>query len=155
MNERVTLVQDAGTPWETDEEAVEYAKDPKAYLLKRCSDLMSKTRLDSNHILVATYFPPGSTKMKGPGGTSIDFILTDKTMDEAKWQSRVGLLLGKGPLAWVSDDSVKFGGSTHEIGAWVVYDRQDGRQIAGHRVHCRKLKDVDIWCETDDPFLYY
>ncbi len=155
MDDRTTLVQAADTPWETDEEAIEYANDPRAFFLKRCKDLMSKTRLDTNNILIATYFAPEVTKIKGPGNTMIDFVIPKSVSAESKWQSRVGLLIAKGPLAWVSDDRVNFGGTTHEIGAWVCFDRQDGRQVAGHRIHCRRLLDVNVWCETDDPFLYY
>jgi hypothetical protein len=155
LDERTTLVQAADTPWETDEEAIEYAKDPKAFYLKRCKYFMSKVRCGTNNILVATYFPPEATKIKGPGGTSIDFIIPKSVTAESKWQGRVGLLIAKGPMAWKSDDRVDFGGTDYKIGDWVWYDRQDGRQIAIHRIHCRRLKDVDVSGDTDEPFLVY
>lgn len=156
MNEHVTgLAQDASTPWTTDDEAVEYADDPVTFYLKRCKHFMSQVYVGTNNILVATYFPPEMTKLKGPGGKSIDFFVSSKTTDEAKWQSRVGLLIAKGPLAWKSDERVDFGGTDYEIGDWLCYDRQDGRQIAVNRVHCRRMKDVDVWGKTDNPFLVY
>ena len=156
MNEHITtLVQDAQTPWETDDEAVEYAKDPRTFFLKRCEEFTSKVRLGTNKILVATYFVPESTKMKGPAGSTINFIIPREVTVEAKWQGRVGLLIAKGPMAWVADDRVSFGGTNHEIGTWVGYDRHDGRQVAIDRIHCRVMRDVDVWCETDDPFLVY
>jgi len=159
MNEllraRESVAQDADTPWETDVDAEEYAEDPKAFILKRCKYFLSTLTMSTNNIMVATYFPPATLKMKGPDGKAFNLILTDKTTGEAKWQSRVGLLLAKGPMAWKTDDRVSFGGSTYEVGEWVCYDRQDGRQIAINRVHCRRLKDVDVWGSTTDPYLIY
>lgn len=156
MNEYVKgLAQDATTPWTTDDEAIEYANDPKDFILKRCKYFLSMVNLGNNNILVATYFLPEATKIKGPDGNPIDFYVAGKTHDEAKWQGRVGLLIAKGPIAWKSDDRVDFGGTNYEFGDWVCYDRQDGRQISVNRVHCRRLKDVDVWGKTDDPFLVY
>lgn len=152
---RSTLAQDATTPWETDVEAEEYADDPKTYILKRCKYFVSTLNLANNNILIATYFPPAKLVMKGPGGKPFNLIVVSATTDEAKWQSRVGLLLAKGPMAWVSDDRVSFGGTNYEVGDWVCFDRQDGRQTAVNRVHCRRLKDVDIWGSTTDPHLIY
>ncbi len=152
---RITLAQGPILPWETDEEAVEYAKDPRTYILNRCKIFTSVVTLDTNNILVATYFLPESVNIRGPGNTSVPFLIPQKVSDEAMWQGRVGLLLAKGPMAWVSDDKVDFGGTTHEIGEWLCYDRQDGRQISVNRIHCRRLKDVDVWGATDDPFRVY
>lgn len=156
LNELVTgLSQDSTTPWTTDDEAVEYANDPKAFYLRRCKYFVSQVSLGTNNILVATYFMPEMTKLIGPGGKPVDFFISSKTQDETKWQGRVGLLVAKGPLAWKSDDRVDFGGTNYELGDWVCYDRQDGRQISINRVHCRRLKDVDVWGKTDDPHLVY
>jgi len=156
MNEQITgLARDAQTPWTTDEEAIEYTNDPKAFYLKRCKYFLSQVSLGTNNILVATYFLPAKINMKGPDNKPFPFIIVSETQDETKWQGRVGLLVAKGPLAWKSDDRVDFGGTNYEIGDWVCYDRQDGRQIAINQVHCRRLKDVDIWGKTDDPFLVY
>ena len=152
---RITVAQGPIQPWETDEEADEYAKDPRTYILNRCEQFMSAITLDTNNILVATYFLPESVNLRGPENTTVPIWLPQKVGDEAMWQGRVGLLLAKGPMAWVSDDKVDFGGSTHEIGEWLCYDRQDGRQLAVNRIHCRILKDVDVWGATDDPYRVY
>lgn len=151
----VTLAQGPTLPWTTDEEAEDYASDPKAYLLKRCQKFMNAIQMDTNNIMVATYVLPEMTKLRGPGGTSVSFYVPDKVSREVEWQGRVGLLIARGPLAWKSDKRVDFGSTMHEIGEWVCYDRQDGRQISINRVHCRRLKDVDVWGSTDDPFRVY
>lgn len=151
----VSLMQGPVKPWTTDDEAAEYARDPKAYLLKRCARVMKDIKLATNNILVSTFHLPEFANIRGPDGKSVQFFLADKTVDEAQWQGRVGLLLAKGPLAWKSDDRIDFGGCNYNIGDWVVYDRQDGRQISINRVHCRRLKDVDVWASTTDPMSVY
>lgn len=141
--------------WTTDEEVAAYKADPAGYLLKRCQSIMQNVKMDTNHIMVATFFLPDSTEMRGPDGKPVTFYLPDKTKDEATWQGRCGLLIAKGPMAWVDDEKVKFHGCTHDIGEWLLYDRQDGRQISIGRVHCRRLQDVDVWGKTDDPMSVY
>lgn len=152
---RITIAQGPIKPWETDDDAIAYAKDPRAFILNRCKEFIAAISIDTNNILVATYFLPDSVNLRGPKGTSVPIYMPSSVTDEAKWQGRVGLLLAKGPMAWKSDDKVDFGGSDHKIGDWLCYDRQDGRQIAINRIHCRRLKDVDVWGSTDDPYRVY
>ncbi len=150
-----TASQAAKEPWDSDEEAAEYAADPKAYLMARCADFVKTIKLDCQRIIVATYFTPQFVTIKGADGKPMPFFLSTKTTDESMWQGRVGLLIAKGPMAWVSDQRVSFGSTTHEVGSWVLFDRQDGRQTAINRVHCRVLRDVDVWGETSDPRAVY
>ncbi len=152
---RVTIAQGPILPWETDEEAIAYANDPRAYILDRCKIFTSAITVDTNNILVATYFLPESVNIRGPGKTTVPFVIPQMVSNEAMWQGRVGLLLAMGPMAWVSDNKVDFGGTAHKIGEWLLYDRQDGRQIAVNRIHCRRLRDVDVWGATDDPYRVY
>jgi hypothetical protein len=153
--DHVTLIQAPIKPWKTDDEAAEYAANPKAYLLKKCAAFVDNVDMATNHVMVATFFLPEFTNLRGPDGTTIPFFVSDKTTDEATWQGRVGLLIAKGPMCWQDDEHVKFGGTSYEIGEWVCFDRQDGRQTSINRVHCRKLKDVDIWGRTRDPWSVY
>lgn len=142
-------------PWVTDEEAERYARDPKKYLLKKCEPFVKGLTMATHHCLVATFFMPEFVNIKGAGGKVIPFYLSDKTHDEATWQGRVGLLIAKGPLCWVDTDRTRFGGTKFEIGDWVCFDRQDGRQTAFQGVHCRQLVDVDIWAKTALPASVY
>ena len=155
FSEHVSLAQGPVRPWTTDEEAEAYATDPRKYLMKRCEPFMKSVKLDTNNLLVATFYLPEFTTLKGADGKPIRFFVADKTTDEATWQGRVGLLIAKGPMCWVDDEKVHFGGSTHKIGDWVLFDRQDGRQISINRVHCRRLKDTDVWGATDNPMRAY
>ena len=89
-----------------------------------------------DQILVATYVQPRRTA----GG----ILLPDKSVDEDRWQGKVGLLLKKGSNAF------KFinGGYKYpeedvpEIGDYVVYSTSDTREIGVLGLSCRY---VDYW----------
>jgi hypothetical protein len=151
----VPLTQGPVQLWETDDEAEQYAIDPKAYIFKRTAIFTKNLTLATNNILIATYCLPEFTDLKGPEGKPVRFWVPDGTQEEARWQGRVGLLLAKGPLAWRNDERTDFGGTNYEVGDWVCFDRQDGRQTVINRVHCRRLKDVDIWGSTTEPYNLY
>jgi hypothetical protein len=89
------------------------------------------------------------------GNSGIKFYRSDKSHDEALWQGKVGLVIGKGPLAFRDDEHVKFYGQNVEIGDWVQYDILEGRQFTVDRIHCRRLKDTQIVMRVDDPRLVY
>src|SRR5262245_42956795 len=63
----VTMAQGPAKPWSSDEEAEEYALDPKAFLLKKCADLMQGVTVAHNWLLLATHWLPLFTVL--PGGT--------------------------------------------------------------------------------------
>ena len=67
----------------------------------------------------------------------------------------MGLVLGKGPLAFVDDDRNKFHGQDVKIGDWIMWDIHDARQTTVNRVHCRWIPDVRILGTVDDPKLVY
>lgn len=153
----MTVAQGPASPWTTDEEAEQYAADPKTYILKRCKSFMGSIKMATNNIIVASYFLPQFTTIKGKDGP-VNFYVGDKTTDEALYQGRVGLLIAKGTLAWKgneSDPRFAFGGTNYDIGDWVCFDRGGRQQISINRVHCRVMKDVDVWGGTDDPYRMY
>lgn len=152
---RVTLMQGSVKLWDTDEDVEAYRRDPASYLFARSAPIRKSVTMDTNNILVATYIFPDRMPMKGPDGKPVPFFFTDKTIDESGWQGRCGLLIAKGPMAWVDDEKVRFHGCTHQLGEWLTYDRQDGRQIIMHGVHCRRLYDVNVWGKTDAPMEVY
>jgi hypothetical protein len=149
----ITMAQGPVQPWANDEEGEEYTADPKAFLLKRCADFMNNIKLMHNWLTLATYWLPPFVTL--PNGTR--FYRTDKSMDEAMYQGKCGLVIAKGKLAFVDDPAagVEFKGQNVEIGDWVYFDFHDGRQCTINRVHCRHLKDVSVLGTTDNPELVY
>ncbi len=74
-----------------------------------------------------------------------------ETQREDSWQGSVGLVLKKGPGAFVSDGNNNFYGADVKVGDWVLYRNSDGwdKNIAmiGVRtsfVQCRFIQDAHI-----------
>lgn len=101
----------------------------------------------NNHILVAVYRRPGVS----PGG----IIYTDKTLDEDKWQGKVGLVVAKGPLAFKDDGRTKFEGQNVQVGDWVLFRVNDTSAISIAGMHCRMLEDIHIRGVIDTPAIIY
>jgi len=146
-----TMAQGATTPWRDDEEAEEYARDPKAFMLERCSLFLPSIEFYHNFIVTATYYLPAFDIL--PNGQK--WHRAEKTHDEALWQGKVGLVIGKGPTAFVDTEYIKFRGQNVEIGDWIQYDIHDPRQFTINRQHCRLLKDVHVIARLKDPRLVY
>jgi len=147
-----TMSQAPALPWRDDDEAEEYRNDPRAFLLNRCALWMESVQVFHNWIITATYYLPNYDVI---GGTSVKLWRPETTQDEALWQGKVGLVVGKGPLAFKDDDRNKFHGQNVEIGQWIMWDIHDARQTTVNRVHCRWIPDVRILGTVDDPKLVY
>ena len=120
--------------------------DPKGELLKSLGDL-SKIELFNNTILLAVYIRPQRTKS--------GLYLTDKTTDEDRSQSKVGLLVASGPMAfndqegnWFADAKI----STHD---WLVYRPSDGWNVTINGVLCRMMVDTQVRMRISQPDAAY
>jgi hypothetical protein len=154
LSSLTTMMQAPQTPWGNDDElAEEYARDPAAFLMERCELWMDQVKWMSNLVVCATYFLPAFQLM--PNGKK--FYRSDKGHDEALWQGKVGLVIGKGPLAFKDEPAlgVHFHGQDIKIGDWVQWDIHDARQCTINRIHCRFLKDTQIIGVWNDPRLVY
>lgn len=149
----VTMHQAPVTPWRDEEEAEDYARDPRQFLLDRCTLFKDNVRWMSNLVVCATYYLPAFEVL--PSGAK--FHRTDTSHNEALWQGKVGLVIGLGPLAFQDEPAlgVHFHGQKVIIGEWVQWDIHDARQCTINRIHCRYLKDTQIIGVWDDPRLLY
>jgi len=89
-----------------------------------------------NQLLVGVYIRPNITS----GGIH----LPDQTIDEDKWQGKVGMVLKKGPLAFKNDARNDFGGQNVDIGQWVMFRVSEAPSISVNGVHCRLLEDIHV-----------
>lgn len=119
-----------------------HEKDPKAELLSAVGDL-SQIEIMHNQILVAVYIRPEKTKS--------GIYLTSNTRDEDRYQGKAGLVLKKGPLAFVDDDANKFHGQNVEVGDWVFYRVSDGFQVMINGRLCRLLEEVHVKGKIPSP----
>lgn len=122
--------------------------DPIEETINRIGDL-SDIVVPFNKILVGIYMRSGKTK----GGV----ILTDQYRDEDKWQGKAGLILKRGPMAFIDDDRVKFNGLDPQVGDWVVFRPSNGLKldIRHKEGHCILLTDTQIELVIPSPDLVF
>ncbi len=119
--------------------------DPKDKLLGELGDIDGYS-IFHNQVLVAVYIRP-ETAASG-------LILTGKTLDEDRYQSKVGLVIKMGPAAFVPTGEWNW---QHEIKVndWVVFRPSDGWNQTVNGVLCRALDDTLIRGVVNDPDLVY
>lgn|SRR5512139_2907312 len=100
-----------------------------------------------NQILVATYIRSEKTK----GG----IIRPGINVTEDAYQGKVGLVLKKGPSAFLSDDGTDFLGQTVEVNDYVVYRTGDGWDVTVNGVPCRMLTDKAIKMRIKTPEIIF
>jgi co-chaperonin GroES (HSP10) len=119
-----------------------HVEDPANEIRKRIGDI-SQIEVLHNQILVGVYIRPEKTK----GG----ILLTSQTRDEDRYQGKAGLVLKKGPLAFVDDDNNKFHGQNVDIGDWVFYRVSDGFPLVLNGTLCRLLEEVHVKGKIPSP----
>ena len=119
-----------------------HIEDPANEIRKRIGDI-SKIEVLHNQILVGVYIRPEKTT----GG----ILLTPQTRDEDRYQGKAGLVLKKGPLAFVDDDNNKFHGQNVDVGDWVFYRVSDGFPLVLNGTLCRLLEEVHVKGKIPSP----
>ena len=109
--------------------------DPKEEIFSSVGDL-SEIELFNNNILVGIYIRPTKTKS--------GIILTDDTVEQDKFQGKMGVVLKMGPTACVPDDSGWFKNFKFEVGDWVIFRPSDGWSVAYNSHPCRIMDDVVV-----------
>jgi co-chaperonin GroES (HSP10) len=122
-----------------------HEKDPKLTILESLGDI-SNVELFHNQVLLATYMRPTKTKS--------GLILTDSHVDEDRYQSKVGLLIKKGPKAFEQDGTWFEGMEFHEHD-WLIFRPSDGWSITVNNVLCRIFDDINIKGRVQDPDAVY
>jgi len=100
-----------------------------------------------NHVLIGIYERPNKTKS--------GVYLSDQTRNEDRYQGKAGLVLKKGPTAFVSDSNYDFKGQNAEVGEWVAIFVSDGRQIVINGQLCRLVEDQYIRLKMPAPDVVY
>jgi co-chaperonin GroES (HSP10) len=121
--------------------------DPKALLFAKVGDIPSELTVLHSQVLVAGYIRPGKTK----GG----IFLTDKSVEEDRWQGNIGLVLALGKGAFKDDGVAHFHGDKLKVGDWVMYTPADGVSMFIREVPCRLFQDTRILMKVSNPEIYY
>jgi co-chaperonin GroES (HSP10) len=121
---------------------MEHATDPKQKLLDDIGDI-SAFDIFNNQILIAIYIRPSKTKS--------GIYLSDQSREEDKVQGKVGLVVKKGPAAFVDETSEWFKDISVEVNDWVVIRPSDGWAITVNNVLCRIVDDTAVRGKIDVP----
>lgn len=121
---------------------MDHATDPKQKLLDDIGDI-SAFEIFNNQILIAIYIRPSKTKS--------GIYLSDQSREEDKIQGKVGLVVKKGPAAFVDETSEWFKDITVNEGDWVVIRPSDGWAITVNNVLCRIVDDTAVRGKVDAP----
>jgi co-chaperonin GroES (HSP10) len=123
--------------------AMVHEEDPKGAIWKDIEPYLAEVDVLGARVLVAVYVRP----KQSAGG----IYLPDKTVDEDKYQGKVGLVLALGPIAFEDDTTHRFGTIKPEVGDWIVFSVGDtfGLEIGKRR--CRSVEDVDVHMIIDRP----
>lgn len=122
--------------------AMLHAEDPADEIRKAVGNL-DVVDLMFNQLLVGIYVRPNKTRS--------GIFLTDKTLDEDLYQGKVGLVLKKGPTAFMDDGEARFHGQNVSDGDWIVFRPSDGWQMSVNGKACRVLQDVHIKARVAAP----
>ena len=121
---------------------MDHEVDPKAKLLEQLGDT-SNIEIFNNQILCAVYVRPQKTKS--------GIYLSDKTIDEDRFQGKVGLLIGMGPAAFQDDSGEWFNNATFKMHDWLVFRPSDGWSITVNGVLCRMMADTLVKARISSP----
>lgn len=121
--------------------------DPKELLLRAVGNIPKELTVFHSQVLCAGYIRPGKTK----GG----IFLTDKSVEEDRWQGNVGLVIAMGKGAFKDDGIAQFHGDSVKVGDWVMYQSADGVGLFIREVPCRLFQDTRILMKVTDPEIYY
>ena len=122
-------------------------KDPAETIRNKIGDL-SNFQIMSNQVLIGVYERPQMTKS--------GIHLADTTRGEDRNQGKAGLVLKKGPKAFVSDANYTFAEDENvEVGDWVAIFVSDGRQIVINKQLCRLVEDQYIRLKIPAPDSVY
>ena len=121
---------------------MKHAVDPKKEILDAVGNIKD-VEIFNNQILCGIYIRPQKT--------ASGIILTEKYVDEDKYQGKVGLVLKMGPEAFVDETGKWFQGVDIKVGDWVVFKPSDGWSVSINGKSCRILDDVAIRGRIQSP----
>jgi co-chaperonin GroES (HSP10) len=121
---------------------MEHQTDPAKALLDSVGDI-SNVEVFNNQLLVAVYIRPEKTKS--------GILLPGQTRDEDKYQSKVGLVLKKGPSAFEDTNGEWFKDVDINVNDWIIMRSSDGWSITVNNVLCRMIDDMNVRGRVDHP----
>lgn len=132
---------------------IKLTANPADVILSQVGDLEGY-KVHGARILLAIYERAKQGEVKSTGGIIIPET-SGGTLDEDRWQSKICLVLKKGPIAFKDDNSNQFHGDDVSVGDWVAIRPTDGWQIEINGQRCRIVRDSDIQISVPDALGAY
>lgn len=124
--------------------------DPAKDLWKRLGNLEG-FEVMHNDVLIAVFVRPKEIALAG--GKTLH--LADQTVKEDEYQGKAGMVILKGPQAFLSDENYDFKGQDVNPGDWVSIWISDGRKVMINGVLCRMVEDRHIRMKIPAPDSVY
>lgn len=127
------------------------AEEEKHKIMAKLEPLLGHVTLFGNRVLVAKWVPEKTGNI----------IRSPNAQREDKWQSKVGLVIAVGPLAFEDDAQNDFRGLRAKPGDWVLYRYSDGADSdlvppgTFDKVPAKIVADVEIQGVLARPDLFY
>jgi len=106
-------------------------------------DGFDEIEVSYNNVLVAQYVREGKTRS--------GILLPDQTRREDEFQGKAYLVIKMGPMAFLDDEHVRFGGFRVQEGDWVACRPADGWAVTAGDTPFRLFRDVDIKMKIPRP----
>lgn len=121
-----------------------HVEDPRDVIWNAVGADLEQVEPMNQQVLVGLYIRPATRTQSG-------LEIAEEAIDEDRYQGKVGMVLKKGPRAFVDDGPLKFHGQDVQPGDWVVYRASDGlKGMIGDR-EVRFIPDVYIKAKIDHP----
>lgn len=121
---------------------MDHEGDPRTNLKEQIGNI-DGVEIFNNQILVAVYIRPQKTKS--------GIYLPDSTVGEDQFQSKIGLVLKKGPSAFIDEENRWFREMQIELDDWIVFRPSDGWPITINNNLCRVLDDTAVRGRVQQP----
>jgi hypothetical protein len=127
-----------------------HVDDPRDVIREKCGFDLNEIELWGSSVLVGIYIRPVTAFANAPS-----IMVVDKTVDEDRYQGKVGLVLALGPRAFVDNErdypQRLFNGLTAKPGDWVVFRASDGLKMMVGDCECRCIPDINIKAKITHP----
>lgn len=121
---------------------MDHEKDPKIKIREDVGDI-STIEIFNNQVLAAIYIRPKKTS----GG----ILLPGSTVDEDRYQSKIGLILKKGPSAFADPTGEWFAGADIKEDDWILFRPSEGWTVTINGVTCRVVDDTAVRGRVNHP----
>jgi hypothetical protein len=118
---------------------------PKEKILEEIGDI-TDIEVFNNNVLCAVYQRPTTITLGGK-----QFHLADKTVDEDRYQSKVGLILKIGQNAFKDPDGQWFDGVEFKEHDWIILPPSAATSMIVRGTLCRLVPDTQVKMRVPDP----